>query len=220
MYTLFNPENSFWNFMGKITDVACMSLLWVITSLPLFTIGASTAAFYHYTMDAIKDMEGGVWSTYFRGFRASFKKATLLWLLQMVLFVFLSANLFAAWKLYLAKGILGLGMLSLSVCGMLLFLGTGVYVYPILVCYDFPLKKILQDSVVMAVRNPHVTVSVFGIFAIAGVLIYYLSGFFFFWIGLAIFFSSYFIWGVFLKYSGVVIEGKKKKKKEKTDPYL
>ena len=36
--------------------------------------------------------------------------------------------------------------------------------------------------------------------ALVCVLIYYVSGLFFFWIGLYIFFSSYFITGVFLKY--------------------
>lgn len=223
MHTLFNPENPFWNFMGKITDVACMSLLWLITGLPLFTIGAATAAFYGFTLDAVQDGEGAVWRTYFGGFRRSFKKATVLWLLQLVVFACLGVNLYAAWNLYLSRGMLGLGMLSLSICGILVFLGTGVYAYPIAVYYDFPLKKVITDSFIMAVSNPHVTIAVFVVFGIAGVLTYYLSGLFFFWIGLAIFFSSYFIWGVFLKYAGVKVEKKKRKKKEKPytlDPYL
>lgn len=208
--------------MGKITDVACMSLLWLITSLPLVTIGASTAAFYQFTLDAVQDEEGSVWRTYFDAFRAGFKKATLLWLMQAVLFVFLGVNFYAAWNLYLYRGLLGLGMLSLSACGMLVFLGTWVYVYPIATYYDFSIRKILADSFVMAVRNPHVTVSVFVLFGLAGVLTYYLSGLFFFWVGLAIFFSSYFIWGVFLKCAGVKVEKKKRKKKTPpaVDPYL
>ena len=80
MHTLFNPENKFWNFMGKITDVACMSILWLITSLPIVTIGASTAAFYSFTLDAVQDAEGRVWSTYFSAFRENFRQATVLWL--------------------------------------------------------------------------------------------------------------------------------------------
>ena len=73
MHTLFNPENKFWIFMGKITDVACMSLLWLITSLPVFTIGAANAAFYSFTMEAVQDMEGGVWHSFFHAFRKNFK---------------------------------------------------------------------------------------------------------------------------------------------------
>ena len=46
--------------MGKITDVACMSILWLITSLPVITIGASTAAFYSFTLDAVQDVHQAV----------------------------------------------------------------------------------------------------------------------------------------------------------------
>jgi len=196
-----------------------MSLLWLITSLPIVTVGASTAAFYSFTLDAVQDMEGGVWSSYFSAFRENFKKATAIWLLQLVLLVFLSVNLYAAWNFYLAKGILGLGLFSLALFGVIVCVCTGLYLYPILVAYDFPVKKVITDSFVMAVGNPHVTISVLVLFFLAGVGIYYISGVFFFWIGLAVFFSSYFIWGLFLKYAGVKVE-KKKKKKKTADPYL
>ena len=220
MHTLFNPENKFWNFMGKITDVACMSLLWLLTSLPVFTIGAATAAFYSFTLDAVGDNEGRVIGSYFSAFKANFKKATLLWLLQLALGALLAVNLYAAWTFYLAKGVIALGFLSLSGCAALVAICCSVYIYPILAAYDFPVKKILTDSFVMATGNLHVTISVLVLFLLAGVGIYYLGGLFFFWIGLAIFFSSYFIWGLFLKYAGVKIEKKKRKKNSPMDPCL
>ena len=220
MHTLFNPENKFWNFMGKITDVSCMSLLWLLTSLPVFTIGASTAAFYSFTLDAVGDNEGRVIGSYFSAFKANFKKATLLWLLQLTLGALLAVNLYAAWNFYLTKGIIALGFLSLSGCAALVAICCSVYIYPILAAYDFPVKKILTDSFVMATGNLHVTISVLVLFLLAGVGIYYLGGLFFFWIGLAIFFSSYFIWGLFLKYAGVKIEKKKRKKNSPMDPCL
>ena len=221
MHTLFNPENKFWNFMGKITDVSCMSLLWLLTSLPVFTIGASTAAFYSFTLDAVGDNEGRVIGSYFSAFKANFKKATLLWLLQLTLGALLAVNLYAAWYFYLTKGIIALGFLSLSGCAALVAICCSVYIYPILAAYDFPVKKILMDSFIMATGNLHVTISVLVLFLLAAVGIYYFGGLFFFWIGLAIFFSSYFIWGLFLKYAGVKIEKKKKKKQHSPmDPYL
>ena len=220
MHTLFNPENKFWNFMGKITDVACMSLLWLLTSLPVFTIGAATAAFYSFTLDAVGDNEGRVIGSYFSAFKANFKKATLLWLLQLALGALLAVNLYAAWNLYLAKGVIALGFLSLSGCAALVAICCSVYIYPILAAYDFPVKKILTDSFVMATGNLHVTISLLVLFLLAGVGIYHLGGLFFFWIGLAIFFSSYFIWGLFLEYAGVKIEKKKRKKNSPMDPCL
>ena len=218
MHTLFNPENKFWIFMGKITDVACMSILWLITSLPIFTIGASTAAFYSFTMDAVQDKEGAVLRSYFSSFRKNFKNATVLWLAQLVLTAFLAVNLYAAWNFLLYKGILGVGLFSLALFGMVVCVSTCLYLYPILVTYDFPVKKVIKDSFIMAVGNLHVTISVIVLFLLAGAATLWISGLFFFWIGLAIFFSSYFILGLFLKYSGVKIE--KKKKKKLPDPYI
>ena len=78
MSRLFDPENKFWNFIGKIADVTCMSFLWVGTSLPLVTMGAATTAFYSYTMHQVRDTEGGILSGYFKAFRHNFKKATAL----------------------------------------------------------------------------------------------------------------------------------------------
>ena len=75
-----------------------------------------------------------------------------------------------------------------------------MYVYPVLATFDFGLKKILRDSFIMAMGNLHVTITLFVMTALVCVLIFYVSGLFFFWVGLYIFFSSYFITGVFLKY--------------------
>ena len=126
-------------------------------------------------------------------FKANFKKATLLWLLQLTLGALLAVNLYAAWNFYLTKGIIALGFLSLSGCAALVAICCSVYIYPILAAYDFPVKKILMDSFIMATGNLHVTISVLVLFLLAAVGIYYFGGLFFFWIGLAIFFSSYFI---------------------------
>ena len=83
MSRIFDPENKFWSFIGKIADVTCMSVLWAATSLPLVTLGASTTAFYAYTMRQVRDTEGGILSGYFGAFKQHFKKATLLWLLEL-----------------------------------------------------------------------------------------------------------------------------------------
>ena len=45
MSRIFDPENKFWSFIGKIADVTCMSVLWAATSLPLVTLGAMYAGY-------------------------------------------------------------------------------------------------------------------------------------------------------------------------------
>ena len=97
MYHLFNPENKFWNFIAKITDVACMSILWALVSLPVFTIGATTTAFYDFALHQVNDREGKILKSFFSSFKAHFGRATLLWLIELAGIAFLALDLWAAW---------------------------------------------------------------------------------------------------------------------------
>ena len=201
MYHLFNPENKFWNFIAKITDAACMSILWALVSLPLFTIGAATTAFYDFSLHQVNDREGKILKSFFGSFRAHFGRATLLWLTELAGIAFFALDLWAAWNFYLTKGgVIGIALMGFCACFALIFLSCVMYVYPLLAAFNFNLKKIIRDSFIMAMGNLHVTITLFVMTALVCVLIYYVSGLFFFWIGLYIFFSSYFITGVFLKY--------------------
>lgn len=202
MSKLFDPENKFWQFLGKVTDVVCMSLLWLLTSLPLVTAGASTAAFYGFTLDQVRNLEGSVVRSYFSAFRAHWKRATALWLLQLALTAFFASDLWAAWTFFLNHQGSAAAILLLGVCGFcaLAFLCCCFYIYPILARYDPPLKAVLKGSFLLAVSSLHVTVTLAVLLALVCVLIYFMSGLFFLWIGLYIFFSSYLIHGVFFRF--------------------
>lgn len=202
MIHLFNPENKFWNFIGKVCDACLMSILWALCSLPIITAGAATAAFYDFTMKQVHDEEGGIIKSFFSSFKANFRQATVVWLIELAGLAFLAFDIIAAWNLYLNTGIPGLVVLSIVACVSIAFLSSLLYVYPLLAVFDFPLGKILGNSFIMAVANLPVTITLLLITVLECVGIYYVSGLFFFIIGLGIFFSSYFITGVFGKYTG------------------
>ena len=128
MSRIFDPENKFWNAIGKVADVTCMSLLWSLTSLPLVTIGAATTAFYAYTMRQVRDTEGSILSGFFGAFKQHFKKATLLWLLEAAGIAFFAADLVGVWNLYLFVGGLPTILVgALVLCLTILFLGCTFY---------------------------------------------------------------------------------------------
>ena len=120
MIKLFDPENKFWQFLNKVTDAALMSLL-------------STAAFYSYTLKQVSNQEGSLVKSYFSAFRAHFKRATLLWLLQAAGTAFFAADLWAVWNFLLIQGGAA-GVAVLGVCGFcaLAFLCCCLYAYPVL----------------------------------------------------------------------------------------
>ena len=200
MIQLFDPENKFWQFFSKLADVACLSFLWFLTSLPVVTMGAATASFWDFTMRQAQNIEGTVLRAYFRAFRKHWKRGTLLGLGLAAGTVFFAADLLAAWNFFLARGgVPGIAMLGAVGCCALVFLCCSFYLYPLLVVYELPWKELLVNSFLLSIGNLHVTVTLAALMILAGAGIFFLSGLFFFWVGLYLFFSSYFLYGVFLR---------------------
>ena len=46
MNSLFNPESSTMRFLEKAANLMLLNLLWILCSLPIITIGASSTALY------------------------------------------------------------------------------------------------------------------------------------------------------------------------------
>lgn len=218
MSELFNPENRFWNFVGKLADVSAMSVIWLVTCIPVFTIGASTAAFYDFCLKAVRDQEGGVIRGYFSAWKRHFRKATLLWMIQSAGLLFFAADIwFAAvfWAVGSGKtaervaltgmsaagGQVGLALTVFLLIMADLFLVITMYMYGILAVFDHPVGKILRDAPAMAMKCVPVTIVMMLLPAAFFLLFYQLSGFFFFWIGGVILASSYLMNFVFVKIS-------------------
>ena len=80
---IFNYDNPFWRFIGKLCDVMILNVLWVLCSIPVVTMGASTTAVYYVTLKLVRDEDGYTFRSYFRSFKENFKQATAIWLLLL-----------------------------------------------------------------------------------------------------------------------------------------
>lgn len=202
MNHLFNPENKFWNFISKIADVFCISILWAVCSLPIVTAGAANAALHRFSLNLVNDTEDMVLRGFFSAFKQNLKKATLIWLLQLAVGLFLAYDFFLAWHYFLQKSSVGAVVVLAAVCSLtLIFLMTSMYIYPLQVTFDFPMKKLLRDSMIIALGNLWHSITILLIWMAACVGIFFFSGAFFIFVGLAVFFSSYFVRAVFLRYT-------------------
>ena len=85
----FDLDNVVWRTIDKIGKIFLLNLLWLICSLPVFTIGASTTALI-YTSMKLSDNEGYWHQNFFSSFKENFKQATALF------FIYLAAGAFLA----------------------------------------------------------------------------------------------------------------------------
>lgn len=82
MAGFFSQENSFWKPFNFIADVAILSGAWLLSSLPIVTMGAATTAIYDCTVRCVRSGEQDMVSRYIHTFRREFLPAllsTLLW---------------------------------------------------------------------------------------------------------------------------------------------
>ena len=85
---MFNYDNKVFEFINKVVDTIFVALLWVIFSLPVITIGASTTAFYETVHKVLRQNKGYIWRTFWNTFRSNFKRSTIVWLIQFGLSLF------------------------------------------------------------------------------------------------------------------------------------
>ena len=70
--------------VSRFADLVILNVLILLTSLPLFTVGASVSAAYTLTFRMLRSKEEPVVKSYFRAFRENFRQGTALWLILLV----------------------------------------------------------------------------------------------------------------------------------------
>lgn len=141
MSGFFAPDSRFMRYMSRLADLMLLNLLFLLTSIPIVTIGASKTALYSVCFRLGTDREGGTVRDYFQAFRENFAQATGLWLLEVLLVgsTLLCALLFRSMNGWLH----GLRVLFLGLC----------VVAVMLFGYAFPLLSRFENSVWGTLRN-------------------------------------------------------------------
>ncbi len=95
----FNPDNKFLSFMTQVADLLLLSILWLVTSAPLVTVGAASTALYYCIIKVIREDSGSVFKSYFHAFRTNFKQSIYVSVLTVslcVLAIMLGTDIYGA----------------------------------------------------------------------------------------------------------------------------
>ena len=147
---VFSPNSWLGRFFYLVADIVTLHFLWLLCSLPIVTIGASTTALYYCMMKRMRRDEGYATSNFFSSFKANFFQATILWL-AVVLIAFL---LFLDAKIGLfLGGIMGNIFLFISSILGLLFLFTLLYLFPVQAKFENRIIDNVKNAFLMSLSN-------------------------------------------------------------------
>ena len=147
MRDLCNTDKPLFAVLTKLTYSAYLNILWLVCSLPIVTIGASTTALFYVTLKMAEDRDDGLTRMFFKAFRENFKPATKLWLILLAVGSFLAADGFVLRRMW-----------SENIFWTLLtavLIGAAV-LYGIVLLYAFPLLARFENT---TFRHPENSVS-------------------------------------------------------------
>ena len=142
------------NFLSRVADYVTLSLLWVLCSLPIVTLGASTAALDRIMLNEREDKQTNC-AAFFAAFRSNFKKATILWLILLAAGALLILCLWALGRLPETAGkavdiLLHAGVLLL----FLVWMFGMVHTFPMTSYFENTVGGILRNSLLVSLLSP------------------------------------------------------------------
>ncbi len=87
MSRFFSSDNPVFGALDQLVDLAWVSILWLIFSLPVVTAGASTTALYYTVTKVIRHHRGYIWREFWGSFKSNFKQSTIIWILYVILMI-------------------------------------------------------------------------------------------------------------------------------------
>ena len=139
----FSVDSPLYRFLSKLLDVIKLNFLWILFSIPLITIGASTVAAMSVALKMVDDEEGYIGRGFFKAFKENWKQGTALWLITAAAAyaIYLDFQFFEALEgnpiLFL---IIGIVSIVLAVSALL-------YSYPLTARYENTLFRIINNSI-------------------------------------------------------------------------
>lgn len=150
----FNVDSPLFRFLTTLTDFVVLNVVFLLTCLPVFTIGTSITALYHVTMQEARTEHGYVLRSYFKSWKQNFGQSTAIWAIYFVLGAVLLFNL-SFW--YTLKTTTGNIILTILIIASAVYVVSILYVFPLQARFSNKLKQTLINSIVIAQKNLRMT---------------------------------------------------------------
>lgn len=150
---IFDADNAVFRFFHTVGDIWWLHVLWLVCSLPVITLGASTTALLYSCMK-LRNREGYITRNFFHSFRENFRQSTILFFFFVLTGGILALDLILTGHTDSVSGrLIRYGAAALIIPYFMMFL----YAFAIQAKFVNPVKKTLQYAFVVAMKYFHYT---------------------------------------------------------------
>lgn len=134
----FSVDGGLYKFFSRLWDILRLNFIWLVCSLPIITIGASTIAAYTITLKMIDNEEGYVIKPFLKAFKDNFKQGMIIGPVS-ILFI-------ASVVVDFIIGGTRVGFFALGLVATFIFVFMLIFAYPLLARYENTVFQTLKNS--------------------------------------------------------------------------
>ena len=172
MSNLFNPDNRFFTFMGRVADLMILNILCIICCIPVITIGPAITAMFYVTLKMARNEESYVIRGFFHSFKQNFRQGVIIHLIMLVVGAVLLFDLYFTRqmsgenRLYMVLG-------YIFMVAIALYLMVFTYVYPMLAKFYNTIRNSFRNALLVSIRHLPYTVLMLLITAAPVILMFF-----------------------------------------------
>lgn len=149
-------EGRWYTALQRLSDTVLLSVIWVVACLPVVTAGPATAAMFAVVRRWDEGQDASVAPAFVRYFRENLRQGLISGIAGAAVASLLLADLMIAGAL--APPIASsLGLIAV-IAGVVVA-ATAVYLFPLMVTYDLPLRRLVRLALMFAIGKPATTLA-------------------------------------------------------------
>lgn len=163
MSGLFNMDNKFFVFMGRVADLMILNLLCIICCIPIVTIGPSITAMYYVTLKMVRNEESYIVKGFFKSFRQNLKQGIVITLIMLIFGVLIVVDMKIMGSM---EGTVYQVFYTIFLAMAVVYFMIYMYIYPVLAKFYNSIKNTFINSLLMSIRHLPYTVLMIGVTAL------------------------------------------------------
>mgnify|MGYP002679895882 FL=1 len=173
---VFNMDNPLFRFVNRIADMIVLNVIFLVSCVPIFTIGPALTALYYVAINTWGREDGYIFKMYIKSFKENFKQSTVMWLILLAVGIILSVDVWywvSQWK------VTGTGIYKpltvVSVVMLMVYLMIFTFVWPLLAKFNNSNRGTIKNALAMVLTHVPETILIWAIFALVAFIVYMVS---------------------------------------------
>lgn len=139
--------------LTRIFDLMILNILWLVCSVGIITIGASTTALYSVMLKIVRNEEGYIVRDFFKAFRENFRQSTVIWMVLLAVGMLLMADTAILHRMQGGAGLIGTMVFYIIVFFYFMEI---IFVFPLIAKFENTTGSMIKNAILIpASRLPY-----------------------------------------------------------------